>query len=170
MRGDGLCAEGLGGGLGRRTGAKDSASEHAFVVAAGIVVVSPRMERNSALVVRTWGNPLSISINQHHGDNDPMKFLCTVTAAAALLGGVLAISAPANARMADPSLHVPQAAENVACRVVRDIVRGPRGTVWRSRTVCTPTYVRPQPRCFTDRQRIVRPNGTVVFRTVQRCR
>jgi hypothetical protein len=110
-------------------------------------------------------------IHPHHGDNDPMKLLCTVTAAAALLGGVLAISSPASARMADPSLHVPSAAEQVACRTVREIVRGPHGrTSWRTRTVCTPNVVRPRPRCFTDRQRIVRPNGTVVYRSVQRCR
>lgn len=114
-----------------------------------------------------------------------MKFLCTVAAAAALIGGVAATSAPANARMADPGLHVPSAVENVACRVVRERVRRPNGAiVWRERTVCTPGFappivrppvvrppiVRPRPRCFTERQRVVRPNGTVVYRSVQRCR
>lgn len=113
-----------------------------------------------------------------------MKLLCTVAAAAALMGGIVATSAPANARMADPGLRVPSAAEHVACRVVRERVRRPSGAVvWRERTVCTPGFVppvvrpivrppivRPGPRCFTERQRIVRPNGTVVFRNVQRCR
>lgn len=100
-----------------------------------------------------------------------MKFLCTVAAAAALMGGIVATSAPASARMADPTLHAPSAVENVACRVVRERVRRPNGTVvWRTRNVCSPSVVRPRPRCFSERQRIVRPNGTVVFRTVQRCR
>lgn len=108
-----------------------------------------------------------------------MKLLCTVAAAAALMGGIVATSAPANARMADPGLSVPSAVEHVACRVVRERVRRPSGAVvWRERTVCTPGFappvvrpiVRPRPRCFTERQRIVRPNGTVVFRNVQRCR
>ena len=114
-----------------------------------------------------------------------MKFLCTVAAAAALMGGVVAASAPAHARMADPGLRAPSAVENVACRVVRERVRRPNGAiVWRERTVCTPGYippvvrppivrppiVRPVPRCYTERQRIVRPNGTVVFKTVRRCR
>ncbi|ETR79128.1 hypothetical protein X566_14135 [Afipia sp. P52-10] len=100
-----------------------------------------------------------------------MKFICTVAAAAALLGGAVAISAPAQARMADPGLHAPSAVEHVACRTVRERIRRPNGAVvWRTREICTPGFTRPRPRCFTERQRVVRPNGTVTFRTVQRCR
>jgi hypothetical protein len=101
-----------------------------------------------------------------------MKLLCTATVAAAVLGGLVAISTPANARMADPGLKLPSAAEQVACRTVRERVRRPSGAVvWRTRRVCTPTHVvRPRPRCVTERQRIVRPNGAVVFKSVRRCR
>lgn len=100
-----------------------------------------------------------------------MKFLCTAIAAAALVGGVLATSAPANARMADPGLKLPSATEQVACRTVRERIRRPNGAVvWRERRVCTPGFAMHRPRCFTERQRVVRPNGTVVFKSVRRCR
>jgi hypothetical protein len=100
-----------------------------------------------------------------------MKLPCTAIAAAALVGGILATSIPASARMADPGLKLPSASEQVACRIVRERVRRPNGAlVWRERRVCTPGYAMPRPRCFTERQRVVRPNGTVVFRSVRRCR
>jgi hypothetical protein len=100
-----------------------------------------------------------------------MKLLCTTIAAAALVGGVLATSAPADARMADPGLKLPSASEQVACRTVRERIRRPSGAlVWRERRVCTPGFAMHRPRCFTERQRVVRPNGTVVFKSVRRCR
>ena len=101
-----------------------------------------------------------------------MKAFCTVAVTAALLGGVVATSTPASARMADPGLKVPQATEQVACRTVRERIRRPSGAVvWRTRRVCTPSLAwRPRPRCITERQRIVRPNGTIVFKKVRRCR
>ena len=101
-----------------------------------------------------------------------MRLFYTAAVAAVLVGGVLATAAPASARMADPGLKVPSAAEQVACRTVRERIRRPNGAlVWRERRVCTPGFaVRPRPRCFSARERIVRPNGAVVFRTVQRCR
>jgi hypothetical protein len=101
-----------------------------------------------------------------------MKLLCTAIAAAALVGGVLATSIPANARMADPGLKLPSASEQVTCRTVRERIRRPNGAVvWRERRVCTPGFAMdPRPRCFTERQRVVRPNGTVVFKSVRRCR
>jgi hypothetical protein len=100
-----------------------------------------------------------------------MKLVSTAAVAAALFGGVLAISTPASAMPADPGLKVPSVAEQVACRTVRERIRRPNGTlVWRERRVCTPGFVRPRPRCVTERQRIVRPNGAIVFKTVRRCR
>lgn len=102
-----------------------------------------------------------------------MRLLCTATVAAALFGSLLATSAPAAARMAYPGLKLPSAAEQIACRTVRERVRRPSGAVvWRTRRVCTPNWVgyRPRPRCVSERQRIVRPNGAVVWKTVRRCR
>jgi hypothetical protein len=100
-----------------------------------------------------------------------MKLLCTAIAAAALVGGILATSIPASARMADPGLKLPSASEQIACRTVRERVRRPNGAlVWRERRVCTPGFAMHRPRCVTERQRVVRPNGTVVFKSVRRCR
>jgi hypothetical protein len=92
--------------------------------------------------------------------------------AAALFGGVVAISAPANAITADPGLRAPSVTEQVACRFVRERIRRPNGAVvWRDRRVCTPGFAMYRgPRCVSERQRIVRPNGAVVFKTVRRCR
>jgi hypothetical protein len=100
-----------------------------------------------------------------------MKLFSTVAVAAALLGGSLATSAPASARMADPGLRIPSASEQVACRVMRERIRRPNGAlVWRERRVCTPGFaMHPRPRCVTERQRIVRPGGAIVFKSVRRC-
>jgi hypothetical protein len=101
-----------------------------------------------------------------------MKLVSTAAVAAALFGGVLAVSAPASAITADPGLKAPSATEPVACRTVRERIRRPNGAVvWRERRVCTPGFaMHPRPACVTERQRIVRPNGAVVFKTVRRCR
>jgi hypothetical protein len=100
-----------------------------------------------------------------------MKFVSTAAVAAALFGGVLAMSAPASALPADPGLRAPSATEQVACRTVRERIRRPGGAVvWRERRVCTPGFaMHPRPRCVTERQRIVRPSGVIVFKTVRRC-
>ena len=101
-----------------------------------------------------------------------MRLVTTAAVAAALLGGVVATAMPASARMADPGLKAPSAAEQIACRTVRERVHRPGGgVVWRERRVCTPGFaMHPRPTCVTERQRVVRPNGTVVFKTVRRCR
>jgi hypothetical protein len=101
-----------------------------------------------------------------------MKLVSTAAVAAALFGGVVAISAPANAITADPGLRAPSVTEQVACRFVRERIRRPNGAVvWRDRRVCTPGFAMYRgPRCVSERQRIVRPNGAVVFKTVRRCR
>ena len=101
-----------------------------------------------------------------------MKVLCAVTVATAMLGGIAALPATASARMADPGLKLPSAAEQVACRTVRERIRRPNGAlVWKVRRVCTPGFaMHPRPRCVTERQRILRPNGAVVFKSVRRCR
>ena len=101
-----------------------------------------------------------------------MRLVTTAAVAAALFGGVVATAMPVSARMADPGLKLPSATEQIACRTVRERVRGPRGgVVWRERRVCTPGFaMHPRPACVTERQRVVRPNGTVVFKSVRRCR
>jgi len=97
-----------------------------------------------------------------------MNLTKTAFIAAALLGGVIAAPHQASALTADPAVKAPSAVEAVACRVTR--VVGPRGV--RTTRVCDarPAFVRPRPRCVTERQRVIRPNGVVVFKTVRRCR
>lgn len=99
-----------------------------------------------------------------------ISFATAALAAAAILGAV-SLPQQALALPANPTMSVPQLTENVACRVVRSQVIRPGGRVsYRTRTVCTPSVVRPRARCTMERQRIVRPNGAVVFKTVRRCR
>lgn len=97
--------------------------------------------------------------------------LATAALAAAAILGTLSLPQQAQALSANPNVSAPQVTESVACRVVRSQIVGPRGRVsYRTRTVCTPSFVRPRARCTMERQRIVRPNGAVVFKTVRRCR
>lgn len=92
--------------------------------------------------------------------------------AALAAGALLAVAVPnaAHARFLDPTLtQTPSLVEDVACRMVRERVVRPNGTVvFRNVRRCTPGWSRP--RCRMVRERVVRPNGSVVFRTVQRCR
>ena len=106
-----------------------------------------------------------------------MKIYSAALIGAAMLGAMAA--SPANAVPADADLRAPAAVEHVACRTVERVTwRGGRRIVTR-RTVCDPVIrppviVRPpivvRPRCFTERVRVVRPSGRVVWETRRVCR
>jgi len=98
----------------------------------------------------------------------------TTLAAGLMAASVLTLVPAGNANAArfhDPGVQAPSMVDDVACRVVRErIVRNGRVT-YRTRNVCTsgrPHYSGRN--CRTIRERIVRPNGSVVYRSVQRCR
>lgn len=96
--------------------------------------------------------------------------LATLVFAAAAAFGTMLLPQSAQALTANPNVTAPQLTETIACRTVRSQVVRPGGRVtYRTRTVCTP-MVRPRPRCTMERQRIVRPNGAVVFKSIRRCR
>jgi hypothetical protein len=105
-----------------------------------------------------------------------MKIYSASLIGAAMLGAMAA--SPAHAITANPGLRAPAAVETVACRTVTS-------TTWRNgrrvatrRTVCDPVVrrpvvlpiVRPRPRCHTERVRVVRPSGRVVWENRQVCR
>jgi hypothetical protein len=105
-----------------------------------------------------------------------------------IAAALMAVSAvPASARFFDPSLKAAApAAEQVACRTVRERIERPNGTVvFKSKRVCDGDrgpgmrlgvggvdvrIGRGQGRdCRMIRERIERPNGSVVYRQVRRC-
>lgn len=106
-----------------------------------------------------------------------MKIYSAAFIGAAMLGAMAA--SPASAITADPGLRAPAAVESVACRTVERVTwRNGRRVVTR-RTVCDPVVrppvivrpiVRPRPRCHTERVRIVRPSGRVVWESRRVCR
>lgn len=93
-----------------------------------------------------------------------------VTAALATFAGLAASSAGAHVR---PVAVEPDALINtVACRVVRERVERPNGSVvFRTRRECGPREMgRGFGGCRVVRERVERPNGSVVFRTRRVCR
>jgi hypothetical protein len=101
-----------------------------------------------------------------------MKIYSAALVAASMLGA-LAVSSAAQAMPAAPGLRAPAAVEveNVACtnRTVTSWNNGRRVT--RTVRTCTPGWQQSRARaCHTERQRIVRPNGRVVWQTKQVCR
>jgi hypothetical protein len=71
--------------------------------------------------------------------------------------------------MLDAGLKAHPLAEPVACRVIRERIERPNGTVVFRRE-CEPGFVTAAvPECRMIRERIVRPNGAIVFRSVRRC-
>jgi hypothetical protein len=62
----------------------------------------------------------------------------------------------------------PALTEPVACRVVRERIVRPNGSVvYRQKRTCGAGW---GPRCQTIREKVRRPNGTVMYRKVKRCR
>jgi hypothetical protein len=62
----------------------------------------------------------------------------------------------------------PALTEPVACRVVRERIVRPNGSlVYRQKRTCGAGW---GPHCQTIREKVRRPNGTVVYRKVKRCR
>lgn len=87
---------------------------------------------------------------------------------------------PAAATMLDPTLQsaAPSLAAPVRCRIIRERVENqfgpfPGPVEYRERRVCDEDpegYVSTsEGECTVQRERIVRPNGTVVYRRVRRC-
>jgi hypothetical protein len=75
------------------------------------------------------------------------------------------------ARFFDPGILAPPLAEPVACRVIRERIVRPNGSVvFKTRRTCEPglAFAR-APGCRFIRERIVRPNGVVVYRSIRRC-
>jgi hypothetical protein len=107
--------------------------------------------------------------------------MMTVIGAAAASLVIASAAKDANARFYDPGLRLAPAAETVACRMVTERVWRHGRPVYRTRQVCTPGWGAPgwgapgwhapawHSPCRTVRQRVVRPNGTVVYRNVKRC-
>ncbi|MEA3025208.1 MAG: hypothetical protein QOF91_493 [Alphaproteobacteria bacterium] len=75
------------------------------------------------------------------------------------------------ARFFDPGLHAPTLTEPVACRVIRERIVRPNGSVvFETRRTCEPGLVFARgPGCRFIRERIVRPSGAVVYRSIRRC-
>jgi hypothetical protein len=91
--------------------------------------------------------------------------------AAVALSLLAAVPNQAAARMLDPGLKAHPLAEPVACRVIRERIERPNGSVvFRNRRECEPGFVTASvPECRMIRERVVRPNGAIVFRSVRRC-
>jgi hypothetical protein len=99
-----------------------------------------------------------------------MKIYSAALVAASMLGA-LAVSSAAQAMPVGPGLRAPTAVEDVACRnrIVTSWHNGRRVT--RTVQSCTPGWRRSNARaCHVERQRIVRPNGRVIWQTKQVCR
>jgi hypothetical protein len=102
----------------------------------------------------------------------PAKLMGTALGAAAIAAVALVTAQPAQARFYDPSIAAaPPAAEQIACRTVRETVRRPNGRItYRTRRVCGTTYgYGGYHSCRYVRERVVRPYGSVVYRSVRRC-
>ncbi len=100
-----------------------------------------------------------------------MKIYSAALVAASMLGALAVSSVPSQAMPAGPGLQVPSAVENVACtwRTTTSWVNGRRVT--RRVQTCTPNWRQSRARsCRIERQRVVRPNGRVVWRTREVCR
>jgi len=100
-----------------------------------------------------------------------MNFRILLVTAAVTLAPAFGISGAAHAIVADPGLKAPGLTEDVACRMVRSRIVGPRGGVsYRTVRRCSPGRAMRGHGCTTVRQRIVGPRGGVTFKTVRRCR
>lgn len=103
-----------------------------------------------------------------------MRKVLLASALAALVGGV---STGAEAHLRPVPLDAPGLVDAVACRVVRERVERPNGSVvFRTRRDCGPGGPgygfgprRGGPGCRVVRERVERPNGSVVFRTRRTC-
>jgi hypothetical protein len=85
------------------------------------------------------------------------------------LGLLAAAPQAVEARMMNPNLGAPSLIEPVACRTVRERVERRGRVIYRTKRVCTPGVTVGGPGCVMKRERVVRPNGSVVFRSVRRC-
>lgn len=94
--------------------------------------------------------------------------------AAVVLSLLAAAPNEAAARMLAPSLKAAALAEPVACRVIRERIERPNGSVvFRNRRECGPDVVAVEDdwarECRVIRERVVRPDGVVERRSVRRC-
>jgi hypothetical protein len=99
-----------------------------------------------------------------------MRYVSKPVLAAALVALAFA-AAPAKAHVFAAKITAPSAVENVACRIVRErIQRFPFAPAeFREREVCEPDRVVNVGDCVVRRERVVRPDGSVVFRKIKRC-
>jgi hypothetical protein len=115
-----------------------------------------------------------------------MRVMMTAIGVAAVGFMIAGTTKEANAHFYDPGLRLAPIAQTVACRMVTERVWRNGRAVYQTRQVCSPGWGSPgwgapawggpgwhapawQRPCRTVRQRVVRPNGTVVYRNVQRC-
>ena len=98
----------------------------------------------------------------------------TLTSALAAAVAVVAFAGqPAQAIMADAQLHAPSAVQTIACRVIRERIVRPFGPpVFKEREECGEPFamVVDDETCVVRRERIERPDGSIVTRRVRRCR